>query len=230
MYSSSTPSSIKACFAEIAKGYDRSNSINSLGLHHTWNQKLVELVGPAKNLLDLCAGTGEIALRYCATYSDAEATLLDFCPEMLEVAREKSKELNTLVANAEEVPLPDNSFDVITIAYGIRNVNNRMACFQEAKRLMKPGGRLGILELTRPHSPFIRPFHRLYTTTFLPLIGRILSKNSNAYRYLSHSIQEFISPSTLSAELEVAGLKTVQTHPLAGGIATIIIAEKCYSS
>lgn len=227
MYTGSAPETIRACFADIAKGYDRANAINSFGMHHLWNQKLVDCMGEGKQLLDLCAGTGEIARRYCASYR-AAATLLDFCPEMLEIAKSKSPMFKTLVADAQQIPLTDSSYDAITIAYGIRNVKDRSACFQEVARLLTRDGRFGILELTRPNSMIMRSMHKIYTRTALPMIGKLVSGNSDAYRYLASSIQNFVMPTTLHQELKAANLTPIQTHSLAGGIATIIIA--CPSS
>ena len=227
MYTGSAPDTIRACFADIASGYDRANGFNSLGLHHIWNQKLVDSVGKGDTLLDLCAGTGEIASRYCATYN-ASATLLDFCPEMLEIAKTKSPLFKTIVADVQHIPLSDCIYDAITIAYGIRNVKDRSACFNEVSRLLKPGGHFGILELTKPKSFLLRAMHKAYTTTALPIIGKLISGNKEAYQYLASSIQQFVEPQTLHQELIAANLTPIKTLSLAGGIATIIIS--CPSS
>ncbi len=226
-YRRSAPDTIRDCFADIAKGYDRSNTVHSFGMHHIWNQKLVNLIGQGEHLLDLCAGTGEIARRYCKTYG-AKATLLDFCPEMLEIAKRKSDAFETLVADAQKIPLDDRAFDAITIAYGIRNVKDRIACFKEVARLLKPEGHFGILELTKPTTPLIRSMHKAYTTTLLPLFGKLLAGNGEAYSYLASSIQEFVQPEVLCKELKEAKLNPIQTVRLAGGAATIIIS--CPSS
>ncbi len=185
-------------------------------------------MGCGTKLLDLCAGTGEIALRYCKTYPNVDATLLDFCPEMLEIAKAKLPNIKTLCADVQKIPLPDKSFDAITIAYGIRNVENRSLCFQEVRRLLTSKGHFGILELTRPKSFLLKQPHKLYTKAILPLIGKILSGNADAYRYLASSIQNFTTPHALCDELIKAGLIPIKTISLFGGIASIIIA--CPSS
>ncbi len=226
MYNQSAPNTIQSCFSSIASSYDRANAIASLGMHHAWNQKLVDAIGPANNLLDLCAGTGEIALRFVKKHPEAQATLLDFCAEMLTVAETKSKQFTTLVADAQKIPLPDQSFDAVTIAYGIRNVENSKACFEEVARVLQKGGVFGILELTRPRFIPLRVLHKSYTQLFLPIMGKLLSNNSEAYRYLAKSIQTFSSVNTLKKELLSAGLIPIETHSLFGGVATLIISKK----
>ena len=147
---------------------------------------------------------------------------------MLEIAKEKMPDTTTLVADAQEIPLKDHSYDAITIAYGIRNVQDPARCFKEVRRLLTRKGHFGILELTRPNSFLLRPMHRLYTTTILPLIGKALSGNGEAYRYLASSIQNFTTPHALCDELVRSGLTPIKTISLLGGIASLIIA--CPSS
>lgn len=173
-YTQNQPESIKELFGSIAKRYDRTNALQSFQLNRWWNHKLIEKVLNPPELppviLDLCAGTGEIALRALKRCPNPrKAYLLDFCPQMLDCARVKAKslsldyhEIDYLTADAQAIPLPENSVDCATIAYGIRNVKDPAQCIQDTFRVLKPGGRFGILELTVPGNPLLRGGHWLY--------------------------------------------------------------------
>lgn len=230
MYQKSAPNSIQSMFGTIASNYDRANNIFTFGIHKIWNRKLIKLMGPATHLLDLCAGTGEVALEFLRSYPDATATLIDFCPEMLELAEKKGKELKRrfeiLQGDVQNISLPSNSFDAATISYGIRNVEDSNRCFREVSRLLRPGGRFGILEATCPSSSLLRSMHRAYLKLALPLFGKMAAKNVHAYKYLASSIESFLSPSELEKQLYAAGLTPLARHSLCGGVATILIAEK----
>lgn len=229
MYKRAEPESIKEMFGTIATDYDRANQVLSFGLAKRWNEALVkELTG--SHLLDLCAGTGEIAFSFLNKNRGAQATLLDFCPEMLEVARQKGASLTdrfeTVIADAEALPLENGSVDAISVAYGIRNVNNTFVCLSECFRVLKPQGILGILELTRPSSPFLHLPHQLYLSTILPLLGKYVARNKKAYEYLSKSISSFSSPALLEELLKKVGFQSVVKKPLMGGVATLLVARK----
>lgn len=230
MYHKSTPETIQAMFATIAQNYDRANTIFSLGLHKRWNQQLVKAVGPTKLLLDLCAGTGEIAFRFLHHYPQTKALLLDFCPEMLAVAKQKGASFNhrfkTIQGDAQAIALSDESVDGVTIAYGIRNVKEPKRCFQEVSRVLRPKGRFGLLELTRPHFPLLQKIHSHYTKMLLPLLGKAAAKNIHAYRYLADSIQNFVTPRELEQSLSQCGFKTIKRRSLMGGTATLLLVEK----
>ncbi len=229
MYQKSAPETIQAMFASIAENYDKANTTFSFGLHKKWNQKLIQAVGMPLTLLDLCAGTGEIGFGYLAKNPQAKAILLDFCPEMLAVAKQKGAAFtgrySLLEGDAQELPLEDRSVDGVTISYGIRNVCEPMRCFQEVARVLRPQGRFAILELTRPRSPFLRVSHRIYLKCLLPLLGQIAAKNGEAYRYLSKSIEGFTSPQELENMLKEAGLRPIKRISLMGGLSTILVAE-----
>lgn len=225
--------SIQSLFNGIASSYDRTNTILSFGFHKYWNRTLIQSLSSQNDhplLLDLCAGTGEIGLSFLKKNPHAQAILLDFSSEMLAVAEKKGISLKnrfeTLVADAQKIPLNSSSVDVASIAYGIRNVKETSLCFQETLRVLKPGGCLGILELTRPHSSFLRFGHGAYLRFFLPLLGKWAAKNQDAYAYLSSSIQQFSSPSELKKTLLHVGFQSVQVRSLTGGIATVILAKK----
>jgi demethylmenaquinone methyltransferase/2-methoxy-6-polyprenyl-1,4-benzoquinol methylase len=230
MYKQSAPETIQALFASIATNYDKANQAFTFGLHKKWNQKLVDNLKGSKCLLDLCAGTGEIAFGFLKKNLDAEAILLDFCPEMLAVAQKKGSafkgRFEIVQGDAQAVPLADNSVDGVSIAYGIRNVQDPAKCFLEVYRVLKPGGRFGILELTRPSSKFLRTGHKIYTTTMVPFLGRLAAKNREAYAYLVNSVAHFASPENLEASLSQVGFCRLRRTPLMGGVATLILTIK----
>jgi demethylmenaquinone methyltransferase / 2-methoxy-6-polyprenyl-1,4-benzoquinol methylase len=236
-YEQSSPESIQALFSSIATNYDRGNATLSFGLHKQWNRALVKAAiahAPLNaTLLDLCAGTGDIAFAALQKSDTFRTTyLLDFCADMLACAKVKADrtQLNQdniqyIVGDAQEVPLPDQSIDIVTTAYGIRNIQDPLRCAREVRRLLKPGGWWGILELTRPRAPLLQSMHRLYLNTLLPTLGRLVATNKEAYQYLSQSIQHFVSPEDLAHQLQQAGFVKIKIKSLYFGIATLITAE-----
>ena len=230
MYKQSAPETSQALFASIAPHYDRANCTFSFGLHQYWNQQLIHSLGSAPSLLDLCAGTGEIAFGYLKKNPQAEAILLDFCPEMLAVAQAKGVSLRErfeiVQGDAQAIPLSMNSVDAVSIAYGIRNVKDPEKCFQEVFRVLKPGGLFGILELTRPTAPLPKLGHRCYTRFILPFLGKLAAKNREAYKYLASSVEMFSTPSILMDSLHSLNFQNIQSKPLSFGAATLLTAIK----
>ncbi len=235
MYDKNLPETIQNMFGTIAKRYDRTNAILSFGLHRYWNRSLVK--GVAQNegsWLDLCCGTGDIAYTYLkGQRTPKQALLVDFCPEMLTCAEEKARKLNLehhqlsfIQADVQELPIENEAVSVATMAYGIRNVKDPLKCFREVERVLKQGGVFGVLELTQPSNPIMRWGHRVYLRTVLPLLGKWLTDNQEAYQYLCNSIQGFIPPSALEGMLLQAGFKRVTRHPMTFGSATILIGHK----
>ena len=236
-YNKNSPETIQAMFGSIADSYDRTNALLSFQLHRYWNRSLIKqtMTRPNGRLADLCCGTGEITLTWLKKAPPSQvAYLIDFCPEMLECAKIKAQNLNYdllhklsfMQADVQELPLDSNSIDSMTIAYGIRNVKDPAKCFKEAFRALKPGGKLGILELTEPKSAFLRFGHKIYLKSILPVLGKVLTSNRQAYEYLSQSIGSFIKPDELAAKLKENDFHNICITPLSGGIATIITAEK----
>ncbi len=216
-------------FNQIAQNYDRANTILSLGLHHRWNRALVDQIR-GDHLLDLCAGTGEIGFRYLRQNPHAKATLLDFSSEMIEIAKIKGEKhrdrCDYIIGDAQQIPLPDGTVDGVTIAYGIRNVQNIDRCFEETYRVLKPEGLFGILELTRPSHPLLRLGHRFYLRTFVPMTGKWTAHDKAAYHYLARTIDGFISPQEMEEKLRKAGFQKIESRPLTGGVATLIFGIK----
>lgn len=238
MYRKDSPESIQTMFNSIAKRYDLTNAVNSLNMHRRWNHQLVQKVmNPlhSHTLLDLCAGTGDIAFDYLNTAKiPCHAYLIDFSHEMLEHAKLKADKLSFnhlhhisfIQADVQELPLGNESADCATMAYGIRNVQHPSRCIQDVFRVLKPGGCFGILELTRPSSRILRFGHQLYLRTFLPFMGKWLTANQDAYHYLRNSIDTFLSPAELENLMKEQGFVQTQKHSLMGGIATILIGHK----
>ncbi len=229
-YDKNNPITIRALFNSIAPRYDFGNAILSGYLHHLWNRRLVALAlaNSPKVILDLCAGTGEITKRMLKKATNARYHLVDFSEEMLAIAKETISytQASFYQADAQELPLEDASIDAVTIAYGIRNVQDRSRCFKELYRVLKPGGRVCIAELTRPEPPLLKALHSFYLKTMVPLIGRAITANEQAYKYLCTSIESFIVPDELVKEQMIAGFSRCRVYPQTGGIATLFTAEK----
>jgi demethylmenaquinone methyltransferase/2-methoxy-6-polyprenyl-1,4-benzoquinol methylase len=238
MYQKDSPTTIQSMFDSIAKRYDLTNAVLSFSLHKRWNRALIQHIqkhAKPHTYLDLCAGTGEIAFNFLKKATQpCHAYLIDFSPKMLECAKEKAQlqkipalhQLSFLEADVQMLPLADGIADCATMAYGIRNVKDPAKCMQEVHRVLKPGGTFGILELTRPKYQAMRLAHRLYLNTLIPLLGRWLTDNQEAYAYLCQSIQTFYTPQALSDSLGASGFVNLQCHSLWGGIATIILGQK----
>ncbi len=236
-YSKEDPETIQSMFGNIAKDYDRGNAVLSFSMHRIWNAALVQEVTQGEVggcLLDLCAGTGDIAFQYLKKCKgNGKAILLDFCGEMLAHAKEKAKEQSYsaqqttfIQADAQKIPLEDSSVNHITVAYGIRNVKEPRECLKEALRVLRPGGTFGILELTRPNHPLMKLGHSAYLKTVLPVLGKMVTSDKEAYDYLCNSIHGFISPHELEAQMREVGFVHTVQRPLMGGIATVLTGRK----
>lgn len=242
IYQKENPSTIRALFDNIAPRYDVGNSLMSFHLHALWNRKLSSLLidkSCPKDLLDLCAGTGEIGFRVMSyaqkkKLSIPQIHLADFSCEMLEIAKNRvqglpqefQKQFSFSQADAERLPFASDSFDAVSIAYGIRNVQHVDECLKEVYRVLRPGGWVGIIELTRPKSKPLRFMHNIYLNSVVPLVGRWAIRNEEAYQYLRGSIQSFICPEKLMEIFTETGFEALSHIPLMGGIATLFFAQK----
>jgi len=236
-YTKNQPQTIKALFDDIAENYETGNAVLSFQTYRLWNRALIHHTFKKQKpnvLLDLCSGTGDIALPYLRQCQDpCRAHLLDFSPEMLKQAKVKAEKmpidhhsLHFIEADAQQIPLHSESVDCVTVAYGIRNIQNPQKCYQETLRVLRPGGTFGILELTRPQNSLLNFMHHLYLSTALPLMGKWITSNQEAYQYLCNSIHEFVQPERVVVDLKEVGFTNVQKKPLFGGIATLILATK----
>jgi demethylmenaquinone methyltransferase/2-methoxy-6-polyprenyl-1,4-benzoquinol methylase len=243
-YRKDDPASIQEMFSSIARSYDRGNAAVSFQLFRRWNRRLIQEVllwpDPPRTLLDLCCGTGEITFTYLRelhrsphAHHVGQITLMDFAQGMLHEAERKAvhqrsgcQQLRFLPGDAQEICLPSQSMDAVVIAYGIRNVANPVRCLNEVYRVLKPGGRLGILELTRPDNPLLRAGHAVYLRAVVPLLGRLVTANGAAYQYLRQSVENFISVDELHHNIRTAGFHHSWRKPLTGGIATLFFGQK----
>jgi len=210
-------------FDRIAPVYDVMNRLMTAGLDRRWRRFTVEaVVRPGDRVLDGCCGTGDLAVA--ARHAGAgEVVGLDFSEPMLERARRKSAEIEWIRGDLLELPFPDASFDAATVGFGIRNVSDLEAGLRELRRVLRPGGRLGVLEITRPRG-WLRPFFRLWFDVLVPVVGKIVP-GGQAYAYLPASVRRFPGPEELAAAVERAGFGEVRFRLLAGGIVALHTAE-----
>lgn len=236
-YNKNNPQTICEMFDSIAQNYDKTNGVLSFQMHKRWNQSLVqEVILPShpQRYLDLCCGTGAIAFDFLKqTKEKPKVYMLDFSQEMLNCAKSRIQtnrlihhDISFLRADAQSIPLPDQSIDCATIAYGIRNIKSPKLCLEDTYRVLKKGGVFGILELTRPSNRLLRLGHWVYLRTLFPILGKLLTSNKEAYRYLCNSIHTFIPPEQLEALMLSAGFKDLKKMSLMGGIATIVVGKK----
>lgn len=246
---------VRAIFAGIAPRYDALNHILSLGWDRLWRRRVAREVRlrPGERVLDLCSGTGDLLLAilrreravmdagtgrrgvvstppHAAPSGGPHAVGVDFCPEMLFLARGKARrrghEVSLCAADAQALPFPAARFDVATVAFGLRNVGDRPAAIREWHRVLRPGGRIAILEFGRPRARWLRALYRPYRGCALPWIGQTLTRSRiDAYGYLASSIQEFEDVPTVRGWLESAGFAEVRDLPLTGGIVNVFLAR-----
>ncbi len=222
-------------FNAISPTYDRVNRILSLGLDQRWRKRMKKHLpsGDSLTLLDCATGTGDqiIALMGSSPIISS-AVGIDLADEMLAIGRKKIEKkpyahLVTLLAgDALHLPFPENHFDCVTIAFGIRNVTDVMRAFQEFRRVLKPRGRLLILEGSAPSSRWIKKAHLFYLRHCLPYIGGMIAGNVDAYRYLNVTLETFPQGEKLMGKMRAAGFDHVEKTPLSGGIATIYQGDK----
>jgi len=229
-YTKQSPATISSLFDAIAKDYDRGNALISFSLHRLWNRALTNVLRQNKPSVfaDLCGGTGAITARLCKEIPLSKSYIIDFSSGMLEIAKKQLEHLpiETLTADVTQVPLKDQSVDAAAMAYGIRNIKDRSQALKEAYRILKAGGTFAILELTRPQNPLLKLLHKAYLMTALPILGKLITKNKEAYSYLSESVKEFIPAATLANEITAAGFINITVRPMSLGAATLITASK----
>ena len=225
---------VKEMFDHIAPTYDRLNHILSLSIDKIWRRRVVRRVLKlgAKEILDVATGTGDLAIAMARKIEGSTICGVDLSPEMLEVARTKvlnlglSERISLMEGNAEHLELDSESVDAVTIAFGIRNFENKEACLAELNRVIRPGGHLVILEFSNPTNPFINYIYRFYSHKVLPWVGGLISKNRSAYEYLPASVDGFPNPNNFVAIIEKAGYTNVTRRSQSFGIAQIYIAQK----
>jgi len=213
---------VERMFDRIAPVYDAMNRVMTAGLDRRWRRITVEqVVRKGDRVLDACCGTGDLAVA--ARSHGADVVGLDFSEAMLERARAKSSEIEWVRGDVLALPFGDASFDAVTVGFGIRNVDDLEAGLHELRRVLRPGGRLGILEITRPRG-LVAPFYRLWFDRVVPLLGKVLPGGA-AYTYLPASVRRFPGPEELAALLDSAGFAGVRFRLFAGGIVALHVAE-----
>jgi demethylmenaquinone methyltransferase/2-methoxy-6-polyprenyl-1,4-benzoquinol methylase len=208
---------VRAMFDRIAGPYDLMNSVMTAGLHHRWRQRAVDLarVGPGSKALDVATGTGDLAIELASRGADVTGS--DFSQGMLDVARRKAPALRWEHGNALELPYEDATFDAATVGFGARNFSDLQRGLGEMARVVRPGGRVVVLEITTPQNPPLSTFFSLWFDRIVPLLGK-LAAEPEAYTYLPNSVKRFPAPRELGAMLAGAGLVDVRWILTAGGI------------
>ena len=221
-------SEVRDMFASIARRYDTANEVLSLGIHKGWRRAAVAVSGAAKaqRVIDCATGTGDLALEFKrAVGSTGEVIGTDFCAEMLRPAPAKAKraglDVKFAVADALALPYPDGRFDVASIAFGIRNVDDPLRCLREMARVVKPGGSVIVLEFGQPRGAFGALF-RAYSRGVMPLVGGLLTGNRAAYEYLPRTAAAFPAGERFLALMRESGaFSRVEAHPLTFGTAYV---------
>ena len=225
---------VKEMFDHIAPTYDRLNHILSLSIDKLWRRRVVRNVRRlgAKRILDVATGTTDLAIAMARKIEGSMICGVDLSPQMLEVARTKvtkqglEERITLMEGNAEQLELNSESVDAVTIAFGIRNFENKEACLRELARVIRRDGHLVILEFSNPTNPVIGYLYRLYSHKILPWIGGLISKNRSAYEYLPASVDSFPNPQAFCSVIEQCGFKSVKRLSQSFGIAQIYIAKK----
>jgi demethylmenaquinone methyltransferase/2-methoxy-6-polyprenyl-1,4-benzoquinol methylase len=221
---------VRSVFTSVAGKYDVMNDLMSFGVHRLWKQFTLSLSGlrPGQRALDVAGGTGDLALGMLRQVGkEGRIVLSDINPRMLERGRDRLLDLGwagnveCLVADAERLPFDDNSFDCVTIGFGLRNVTDKAAALHSMLRVLKPGGQVLILEFSHPVAPGLKPLYDAYSFNVLPLLGRFVAGDEASYRYLAESIRVHPDQETLLEMLRTAGYGQVRYHNLSGGIVAL---------
>jgi demethylmenaquinone methyltransferase/2-methoxy-6-polyprenyl-1,4-benzoquinol methylase len=220
-------------FARIARRYDVLNDLQSLGLHRNWKRRVVTLAGvtPGCRALDLCCGTGDIA--FALARRGAETTGLDFSRPMLAIAAARQRQLkspapglNFLPGDAQQLPFPDHTFDIVTISYGLRNLADWERCVDEMFRVARPGARLVVLDFGKPANAVWRAVYFTHLRLSVPLIGWLFCGNARAYAYILESLKNYPAQPAVAEKMRALKLNHVRVINLLGGAMAINYGEK----
>ena len=221
---------VRSVFDSVASRYDIMNDLMSFGIHRLWKHIAVDLAGVRSGMkvLDLASGTGDLASRFAGLVGpDGEVVMSDINLSMLEEGRKRMVDdghagnVDYMQIDAESIPFPDNSFHVVTIAFGLRNVTDKDQALREMYRVLKPGGRALVLEFSKPVSKPLEKLYDFYSFRALPLMGRFVARDADSYRYLAESIRMHPDQETLREMMEAAGFERCDYHNLTGGIVAV---------
>jgi demethylmenaquinone methyltransferase/2-methoxy-6-polyprenyl-1,4-benzoquinol methylase len=231
---------VRRMFAEIAPRYDLMNHLLSLNVDALWRSYTVRTVYPQGDapILDLCTGTGDLAIAYYrATQGETPIVAADFCREMLDIGEQKKTRLGAgenltfVEADAQALPFPDDRFQIVCVAFGLRNVQDTDRGLREMTRVCQPGGRVAVLEFSLPRWQPFRGVYGFYFRNVLPRIGQLFARNnSDAYSYLPESVGQFPDGQALADRMSAAGLCDVTFRPLTFGVATLYVGTKPVAS
>lgn len=217
-------------FHSVATKYDIMNDVLSLGIHRIWKRFTIDCSGarPGQKVLDLAGGTGDLTAKFSRIVgSKGEVILADINDSMLKVGRSKLRDkgiegnVNYVQANAEELPFPDNHFDIVTIAFGLRNVTNKDKALASIFRVLKPGGRLLVLEFSKPIYSPVEKFYDFYSFNILPKLGKLIADDSESYQYLAESIRMHPDQDTLKEMMQEVGFEGTEYFNLSAGIVAL---------
>lgn len=217
-------------FHSVAAKYDVMNDLMSLGIHRLWKRFTIDCSGvrPGQKVLDLAGGTGDLTALFSRRVGPTgQVVLADINESMLNVGKDKLRDLglvnniNYVQANAEALPFADNSFDIITIAFGLRNVTDKDAALLSMFRVLKPGGRLLVLEFSKPTEAWLSKVYDVYSFKLLPVMGKLVANDSESYQYLAESIRMHPDQETLRQMMDNAGFAQTSYHNLTGGIVAL---------
>jgi len=221
---------VRAVFDSVADKYDLMNDLMSAGVHRLWKRYTLSQTGlrPGQTALDVAGGTGDIAAGMAKQVgANGLVVLSDINAAMLEVGRNRLLDRGLMhnvrfsLANAECLPFEDESFDCVTIAFGLRNVTDKPAALASMRRVLRPGGRLLVLEFSKPVVPGLKPVYDVYSFSVLPWLGKRIAGDSDSYQYLAESIRRFPDQETLCGMMREAGLEDCRHHNLSGGIVAL---------
>ena len=221
---------VRGVFDSVASRYDLMNDLMSGGIHRLWKRFTIELSAarPGQTVLDIAGGTGDLAARFSRLVGpEGKVILADINAAMLEVGRDRlidkgaAGNIEVVQADAQALPFQDNSIDCITIAFGLRNVTDKDMALRSMLRVLRPGGRLLVLEFSKPTSPLLGKVYDQYSFQILPAMGRLIAQDADSYRYLAESIRKHPDQETLLDMMRDAGFAECQYHNMTGGIVAV---------
>lgn len=221
---------VAAVFKSVAPKYDLMNDLMSFGMHRLWKRFTIQqaAVKPGQRILDVAAGTGDLSMAFAKRAgSHGKVVMTDINEAMLSTGRDRLTDAGILgniefvLADAETLPFAENDFDLVTIAFGLRNVTNKLNALKSMYRVLKPGGKLLVLEFSKPVSPFLQKAYDAYSFNVIPKIGSVVAKDADSYQYLVESIRMHPDQETLKAMMQEAGFDEVTYFNLSGGIVAL---------